>query len=324
MRIGLFILVLLLFLAPFAGMQWVYAKATSKYAHFDKLSASLRPIALGLRSGTASITRISIVHLQRFDKLTLHTQGANDIRWLSDPETSGEAPEIKNGNGNENGNENGNDRGKKREKEEKIEKEEKREKGQRGERGEREEKIEKEESRASDSLGLSFGKRVFYANATMAASSVTTLSGLYLYSGGVKNVKAMISWQQFKSAWQQPPVVDYDAAFYNYGVHPYMGNLFYLSSRNRGGSAASSFLVSAITAASFEYIIESFTQPPSINDLIITPVLGSILGECSFRVIRHMKADHHFNLLEKIGFTLLDPAEVLRHGYKLPPPDLLK
>lgn len=178
---------------------------------------------------------------------------------------------------------------------------------------------ESEVKRARASDTLSFGKRVLYANGVMGVSSVTTLSGLFLVSGGLKNMEAMVSWRQFKSAWQKPPVMDYDAAFYNYGVHPYMGNIFYLASRDRGGRAASSFFVACITTVSFEYLIESFSQPPSINDLIVTPVLGSLLGECSYRLIRHMKADHRLNLAEKITYTLLDPAEVLRKGYKLPP-----
>ena len=148
------------------------------------------------------------------------------------------------------------------------------------------------------------------------STSVPALYGLFLVTGGIKNVEAAFSYRNFNDAWTKPPVWDYDAAFYNFGVHPYMGGMWYLASRNRHGGIIESFAISAFGTFSFEYIIESFSQQPSINDLITTPLLGAALGEASYQLIKKMKSDHHLNLPEKICITFLDPVEVLSRGFR--------
>ncbi|MDD4645992.1 MAG: hypothetical protein PHY99_08385, partial [Bacteroidales bacterium] len=51
------------------------------------------------------------------------------------------------------------------------------------------------------------------------------------------------------------------------------------------------------------------------NDMIITPVLGSILGEGIYQVKKLCLKDHHLNLFEKIMITASDPFEVLYYGF---------
>ena len=88
--------------------------------------------------------------------------------------------------------------------------------------------------------------------------------------------------QDFKDAWTKPPVFDKDNGMYNYPGHPYVGMNFYLSQRNYGESPLYSFLFSALTSTCFEYFVESWAERPSVQDLLITPIVGSILGELVF------------------------------------------
>ncbi len=87
----------------------------------------------------------------------------------------------------------------------------------------------------------------------------------------------------FEKWWDnvsREPVWDKDDFFLNYVTHPYSGALYYMGARSAGANAAYSFLYSFMLSTFFwEYGIESFAERPSIQDLIVTPVAGAILGE---------------------------------------------
>jgi hypothetical protein len=123
------------------------------------------------------------------------------------------------------------------------------------------------------------------------------------------------SWNSFKDAWTKPPVFDSDNPAVNYLGHPYFGSLFYLSQRNYGESPLYSFLFSTFMSTAFEYFIESWDEQPSINDLIITPVVGSILGEGIFLATQEMRKDG-FTTAEKILVTVINPMYVFQNGYR--------
>lgn len=73
-------------------------------------------------------------------------------------------------------------------------------------------------------------------------------------------------------------VFDKDEPFWNWFVHPISGSQIYLFYRADGYSRIEAFNMSFITSALFEFTIEIFTEPASVQDLYQTPVLGSILG----------------------------------------------
>ena len=123
------------------------------------------------------------------------------------------------------------------------------------------------------------------------------------------------SWNSFKDAWTKPPVFDKDAWTVNYLGHPYFGAQFYLSQRNYGESPLYSFLFSTFMSTAFEYFIESWSEQPSINDLIVTPALGSILGEGIFRATQEMRKNG-FTTAEKIVVTMINPMYVFQNGYR--------
>ena len=86
------------------------------------------------------------------------------------------------------------------------------------------------------------------------------------------------------------PVWDKDDFFLNYVTHPYAGAVYYMGARSAGANAGYSFLYSfALSTFFWEYGIEAFAERPSIQDLIVTPVAGSLLGEGFYLAKRHIR-----------------------------------
>jgi hypothetical protein len=81
-------------------------------------------------------------------------------------------------------------------------------------------------------------------------------------------------------------VWDDDDWWINYIAHPYWGGTYYVRGRERGLDRGRSFLFSATLAALFEYTVEAFFEPVSLNDLIVSPVLGSLVGDHLFMPLR--------------------------------------
>ena len=76
------------------------------------------------------------------------------------------------------------------------------------------------------------------------------------------------------------PVWDEDEWAINYIGHPVFGAVYYTMARNDGFDIFESALYSTVMSTFFwEYGYEAFAEIPSIQDLIFTPLLGSILGE---------------------------------------------
>jgi hypothetical protein len=79
------------------------------------------------------------------------------------------------------------------------------------------------------------------------------------------------------------PQWDQDSAFVNYVMHPYWGGAYYTRARERGLDGTQAFWYSAMMSALWEYGAEALVEPVSIQDLIVTPVLGSAVGEYLFK-----------------------------------------
>jgi Domain of unknown function (DUF3943) len=75
-----------------------------------------------------------------------------------------------------------------------------------------------------------------------------------------------------------PPLNDGDYLKTNYVEHPLSGAATYLYYRALSYDRVSAFIGSFMQSLIFEYTVEGFQQPPSFNDIIATPVLGSALG----------------------------------------------
>ena len=116
------------------------------------------------------------------------------------------------------------------------------------------------------------------------------------------------------------PVWDEDDWVLNWITHPYCGGIYYMTSRSAGFTAWESFGYSAIMSTFFwEYGIEAFAEIPSIQDLIITPVFGAMVGEGFFLAKKSiLKHDKKVLKSRALGITTLffmDPFNTILDGF---------
>jgi len=109
------------------------------------------------------------------------------------------------------------------------------------------------------------------------------------------------------------PVWDHDDWAINYIGHPYQGAAYYVFARQSGFEWKESFLFSTIISTfMWEYGFESFAEVPSTQDLIVTPIAGSILGEILLnggkRIAENDGKVLGSKMLGDISMVLIDPA----------------
>lgn len=121
--------------------------------------------------------------------------------------------------------------------------------------------------------------------------------------------------QNLKRSWTKPPVFDHDKWQLNYIAHPVGGMYTYLTERNHNRSIWRAFGYSLFTSCMWEYVIEGIAEQPSIQDLIVTPIAGSLLGEGIFQLTIMMRKNG-FTLTEKIITTVINPIYVIQRGFK--------
>ena len=104
------------------------------------------------------------------------------------------------------------------------------------------------------------------------------------------------------------PTFDEDGWPMNYIAHPLIGATYYIRARERGFGPWSSFAYSAFASAAYEFGVESFFERPSIQDLIVTPIGGALLGYFVFEPIRTwIKAKPDPAWYDHVGLFLTDP-----------------
>lgn len=119
--------------------------------------------------------------------------------------------------------------------------------------------------------------------------------------------------ENLKRAYTKPPVWDHDHWAVNYLGHPYQGAYFFNSVRSQGSSFWTSAGMCVLHTLMWEYLIEAINEQPSINDLIVTPVSGILLGEGIHQLTIHWRKGG-FTTWEKIGVALLNPLYVINNG----------
>jgi hypothetical protein len=107
------------------------------------------------------------------------------------------------------------------------------------------------------------------------------------------------------------PQWDSDDFYINYILHPYWGATYYVRSRERGFDQRSSFWYSAGMSAAYEFGAEALFEEVSIQDLIVTPVGGWLLGEYFMGVRNRIEARHDSStkmpFQDRLVLTLTDP-----------------
>ncbi len=122
------------------------------------------------------------------------------------------------------------------------------------------------------------------------------------------------AWRNVKRSLSTPPVWDDDDWQLNYIGHPVAGSYYYNSLRSQHASVFHSFLFATAQSCIWEYFIEATAEKPSIQDLIVTPIVGSILGESVHQLTMNMRRNG-FNFFEKVFVLILNPLFVLNNGF---------
>ena len=146
------------------------------------------------------------------------------------------------------------------------------------------------------------------------------LSGLLVMQMGImlQMDPKMLKWDGNKAkepAWKmveqncgRRPVWDKDPWPTNFLQHPWAGAQYYLLARQRGYSRGGALIYAAlVSAVLWECLIEGRMERTSIQDLIVTPLLGAVLGEVTYYLLQR---------IEREGGTLLG-SEVLAWTVKL-------
>lgn len=111
------------------------------------------------------------------------------------------------------------------------------------------------------------------------------------------------------------PVFDKDKFYLNYVFHPYWGATYYIRARERALDRQQSFVYSAIASTIFEFGIECFFEKPSFQDLIATPVAGSLIGAYLFEPWREaIRRKPELNWYDHAALVFTDPVGVLSSG----------
>lgn len=117
---------------------------------------------------------------------------------------------------------------------------------------------------------------------------------------------------EYRDNLRRGPVRDKDDWFINYVGHPISGAAYYTLARHHHLTPMESFGYSVLMSTFFwEYGFEAFAEVPSYQDLIITPVVGSILGEMFFQWEQRIKENDGELLgskrVGKLAMVVLNP-----------------
>ena len=114
------------------------------------------------------------------------------------------------------------------------------------------------------------------------------------------------------------PAWDEDDDYLNYVLHPYWGAAYYVRARERGYGHWGGFWYSVLLSCIFEFGAEAIAEQPSIQDLIVTPVVGTMVGTYFVRVrsdIYDKEMDRGYRSTgEKWVMVLTDPLGAMNRG----------
>lgn len=161
------------------------------------------------------------------------------------------------------------------------------------------------------------GRKLLRAELIAVGAQTATSGFLLVLPRDFTNWSLDSAQYKFKSAWTKPPVFDRDSWSFNYVAHPYTGAFMYNTMRSQGAKPLPSFLFATAQSLIWEYMIESWFEQPSIQDLIITSNLGSLLGEGIHQLTLRMRRNG-FNTLEKIFVIVANPAFAINNGLRFP------
>jgi hypothetical protein len=103
------------------------------------------------------------------------------------------------------------------------------------------------------------------------------------------------------------PHWDGDQFYINYILHPYWGMTYYTRGRERGLTETGAFWYSFGLSTLYEFGLEALFEPVSIQDVFVTPGVGSLMGYYVEGVRREIKSQRDFSVWDKTILIATDP-----------------
>jgi hypothetical protein len=147
---------------------------------------------------------------------------------------------------------------------------------------------------------------------------------LAVMPGSITNWESSSDDASLGSKWLENvkagPVWDRDDLYINVIGHGYFGGVYYQAARKSGYRQWDAFMYSFMMSTFYwEYGIEAFAEIPSIQDLVITPVIGWAYGEWAFNTEKDIWVNGGKVLgSETLGNTalfVLDPVDSLGRNF---------
>lgn len=125
----------------------------------------------------------------------------------------------------------------------------------------------------------------------LLAYQVSVIGILYTMPEGIsgwsEETKNSYSFSKWKENVQHPEW-DKDDYFINYALHPYWGAAYYVRARERRLNHHQAFWYSTALSTLYEFGFEALFERPSIQDLVVTPIGGAVLGDYFMRLRRNI------------------------------------
>ncbi len=162
--------------------------------------------------------------------------------------------------------------------------------------------------------------------ALTAIESVGVLAGMNIGAQLIGKHYAKISFKSIATNFRTDWAWDEDAFTTNNFGHPYQGTLYYQTARTNGLGLLGSAIVTYLDSFVWELVME--TEIPSLNDQIVTPAAGILLGEALHRwsrAIRYTPTGERPGALRTVFSTLLEPLGTVNRlafgeAWRLTPP----
>lgn len=171
----------------------------------------------------------------------------------------------------------------------------------------------------SDNIYVPDKKRMLINASVLTGAFISTLFVLECLPEDATNWnKAEIRRTPIFKRWynnvvKDGPMWDNDKFVMNYILHPYAGAAYFMAARSCGYNFWRSMLFStAISTIGWEFGVEAFMERPSYQDIVLTPVVGSIIGESFYKIKRHIVSNGYrlagSKILGNIVAFIVDPV----------------
>lgn len=160
-------------------------------------------------------------------------------------------------------------------------------------------------------------KGVWLDTGVVLGSQVVVVGALYLLPESVSGWSDEQKDESFAKYGRNfvHPAFDKDKFYINYILHPYWGGAYYTRARERGLEEGHSFMYSVLMSTMYEFGVECFFEKPSIQDMVVTPVVGSVIGKYLFEPMRQsIKSKEELHWYDEALLLATDPIGILSTG----------